>query len=140
MPLGLDSVKLYMTLFFFFPPLILLSLSSCEAAPSWKVLPLLHKLQPERLRVEERGKKKREKNKRKVEEYCGKMIHKDKKDLEWVKAISSGGSETFSSSDPEEKRKNKRAGGNWKQSEGGLAARIQKAWKKGKKEKLKTRH
>lgn len=64
----------------------------------------------------------------------------DKEDLERVKPVSSGTSKNSSSSDPEEKRKNKRAGGNLKQSEGSLAAPIQKAWKKGKEGKLKTRH
>lgn len=68
------------------------------------------------------------------------MRHKDKEDLERVKLVSSGTSKNSSSSDPGEKRKNERAGGNWKQSEGSLAAPIQKAWKKGKREKLKTRH
>lgn len=63
-----------------------------------------------------------------------------KKDLEWVKPVSSGRSKNSSSSDLWEKRKNKRAEGNWRQSEGSLAALIQKAWKKGKEEKLKTRH
>lgn len=120
-------------------PLILLAPSSSEAAPSWKVLPLLHKLQLERLRGQEK-RERREKNKTKVELYCGKMRHKDKEDLERVKPVSLGTSKNFSSSDPGEKRKNKRAGGNWKQSEGSLAAPLQKAWKKEKEEKLKTRH
>lgn len=68
------------------------------------------------------------------------MRLKDKEDLERVKPESSGTSTNSSPSDPGEKRKNKRAGGNWKQSEGSLAAPIQKAWKKGKEGKLKTRH
>lgn len=68
------------------------------------------------------------------------MRHKDKEDLERVKPVSSEMFKNSSSSDLGEKRKNKRAGGNWKQSEGSLAASIQKAWKKGKEEKLKTRH
>lgn len=68
------------------------------------------------------------------------MRRKDKEDLKQVKPVSSGAPGNSSSSDPREKTKNKRAGGNWKQSEGSLAAPIQKAWKKGKEEKLKTRH
>lgn len=33
---------------------------------------------------------KREKNKTRAEEYCGKIRAKDKKDLDWVKPVSSG--------------------------------------------------
>ena len=55
------------------------------------------------------------------------MRLKDKEDLERVKPVSSGTSKNSSSSDPAEKRKNKRAGGNWKQSEGSLAAHHPKS-------------
>lgn len=57
LPSGLAGVKSYMTLFFktLSLPLILLTPSSSEAVPSWKVLPLLHKLQLERLRGQEKG-------------------------------------------------------------------------------------
>lgn len=57
LPSGLASVILHDTFFSSSLPLILLAPSSSEAVPSWKVLPLLHKLQLERLRGQEKGKR-----------------------------------------------------------------------------------
>lgn len=86
MPSGLASVILHDTFFSFSP-----THSPSSSVPSWKVLPLLHKLQLERLRGQEKGEEKeKEKNKTKVECIVGKMRLKDKEDLERVKPVSSG--------------------------------------------------
>lgn len=91
-----------------------------------KILPLLHKLRIKRLQGQKEGKasgggKKQEK----CEAYCGKM----KRDQEGVKPASLGASKkNCSAPNLWEKRKHRRAEGNWRQSKVSSAAVVQEAW------------